>query len=54
MTWFHILYGVAIVIYALVCVWRSSKGKLRGGERVNAFALLGLVALGWLASTFNW
>jgi hypothetical protein len=54
MTWFHILYGVAIVIYALFLVWRSSKGSLQGGERLNAFALLGLAALGWLANTFGW
>ncbi|HEV1285196.1 MAG TPA: hypothetical protein VNU44_07795 [Bryobacteraceae bacterium] len=54
MTWFHILYGVAIVIFAVFLVWRSSRGTLQGKDRVGAFALLGLAALGWLANTFGW
>jgi hypothetical protein len=54
MTWFHIFYGVAIVIFAFFLVWRSSRGRLQGGDRVGAFALLGLAALGWLANTFGW
>jgi hypothetical protein len=54
MTWFHILYGVAIVIIAVFLVWRSSQGRLQGKDRVGAFALLGLAALGWLANTFGW
>jgi hypothetical protein len=54
MTWFHILYGLAIVICALFFIWRSSKGRLQGRERVVRFGLLGLAALGWLAKTFDW